>query len=37
MNKFMQFMVFIKNLITPLTKAAAIAFLERNGYDVIKK
>lgn len=34
MNKFKQFMIFLKNLLTPITKAAAKAYLERNGYEV---
>ncbi len=35
-NKFKQFLVFIKNLITPLTTKAAIAYLEKNGYEIKK-
>lgn len=34
MNKFKQFLIFLKNLLTPITKAASIAYLEKNGYEV---
>lgn len=36
-NKFKQFWVFIKNWLTPITKLAAIKYLEKNGYIVTKK
>lgn len=36
MSKIKQFLVFLKNLLTPLTKKAAVAYLEKNGYKVSK-
>lgn len=33
----MKFLIWLKNLLTPLTKKAAIAYLKNNGYNVTKK
>ena len=36
MNRFKTILIWIKNLLTPLTIKAAIALLERKGYIVAK-
>lgn len=37
MSKFKKIMVWIKNLLTPITIKASISFLESKGYKIEKK